>query len=139
MSSNAAAIERAAQRIAQLKRELEQHNRNYYVLDQPTIADIEWDALFHELVALESQHPQLLTADSPTQRVGGKPLEMFIEVTHRVPMLSLGNAFSDADIDNFDRRCVTSMNISSGFPPTRWVGESAVNNFGCCDSRAASS
>ena len=111
MSSNAAAIERAAQRIAQLKRELEQHNRNYYVLDQPTIADSEWDALFHELAALESQHPQLLTADSPTQRVGGKPLEMFIEVTHRVPMLSLGNAFSDADIDNFDRRCREGLDL----------------------------
>lgn len=92
-------------KVTHLKRALDEHNHNYYVLDQPTIADGEWDKLFHELVALESQHPELLTADSPTQRVGGKPLEMFAEVTHRVPMLSLGNAFTDADIDNFDRRC----------------------------------
>ncbi len=98
-------------RIAQLKRELEQHNRNYYVLDQPTILDSEWDKLFHELVALEAQYPELLTADSPTQRVGGKPLDMFAEVTHRVPMLSLGNAFSDADIDNFDRRCREGLGL----------------------------
>ena len=98
-------------RIAQLKRELEQHNRNYYVLDQPTIADSEWDKLFHELVALEAQHPELLTADSPTQRVGSKPLDMFTEVTHQVPMLSLGNAFSDADIDNFDRRCREGLGL----------------------------
>ena len=107
MSPDASAI----QRIAQLKRELEQHNRNYYVLDQPTIADSEWDKLFHELVALETQYPQLLTADSPTQRVGGKPLDMFAEVTHRVPMLSLGNAFSDSDIDNFDRRCREGLSL----------------------------
>ncbi len=101
-------------RIAQLKRELEQHNRSYYVLDQPTIADSEWDKLFHELVALEAQHPELLTADSPTQRVGSKPLDMFAEVTHQVPMLSLGNAFSDADIDNFDRRCREGLGLSDG-------------------------
>ena len=92
-------------KVAQLKRALDEHNHNYYVLDQPTIGDHEWDKMFHALVALESQHPELLTEDSPTQRVGGKPLEMFAEVTHRVPMLSLGNAFTDADIDNFDRRC----------------------------------
>ena len=111
MSSDANAIEQVALRIAQLKRELEQHNRNYYVLDQPTIADSEWDKLFHELVALEEKYPQLLTPDSPTQRVGGKPLNMFEEVTHRVPMLSLGNAFSDADIENFDRRCREGLGV----------------------------
>jgi DNA ligase (NAD+) len=94
-----------AARAAQLRRELEQHNYNYYVLDQPTIADAEWDKLFHELLALETQHPELATADSPTQRVGSKPLDSFASVTHRVPMLSLGNAFADEDIDNFDRRC----------------------------------
>lgn len=94
-----------AARAAQLRRELDQHNYNYYVLDQPTIADGEWDRLFHELLALETAHPELATPDSPTQRVGGKPLESFASVTHRVPMLSLGNAFADEDIDNFDRRC----------------------------------
>ena len=98
-------------KVARLKRELDEHNHNYYVLDQPTIADHQWDELFNELVALETQHPELLTPDSPTQRVGGKPLEMFVEVTHRVPMLSLGNAFSDHDIDNFDRRCREGLNL----------------------------
>ncbi len=94
-----------AARIAQLKREIEQHNHNYYVLDQPTIADADWDRLFHELKALEAAHPELATPDSPTQRVGAKPLEEFAEVTHRVPMLSLGNAFTDDDLAAFDRRC----------------------------------
>ena len=98
-------------KVARLKRELDEHNHNYYVLDQPTIADHQWDELFNELVAQETQHPELLTPDSPTQRVGGKPLEMFVEVTHRVPMLSLGNAFSDHDIDNFDRRCREGLNL----------------------------
>ena len=99
-------------KVAQLKRALDEHNHNYYVLDQPAISDHEWDKLFHALVALESEHPELLTADSPTQRVGGKPLDMFVEVTHRVPMLSLGNAFTDADIDNFDRRCRDGLGLA---------------------------
>ena len=111
MSSDASATAQATQRISQLKRELEQHNRNYYVLDQPTIADSEWDTLFHELVALEGQYPDLLTADSPTQRVGSAPLDMFTEVTHRLPMLSLGNAFTEQDIDNFDRRCREGLDL----------------------------
>jgi DNA ligase (NAD+) len=94
-----------ARRVADLRREIETHNYHYYVLDRPTIADAEWDALFHELKALEERHPELQTPDSPTLRVGAKPLEEFAEVTHRVPMLSLANAFSDEDLANFDRRC----------------------------------
>ena len=111
MSPSASVIAQVTERIAQLKRELEQHNHNYYVLDQPTIADGEWDQLFHELLALETQHPDLQTRDSPTQRVGGKPLDMFDEVTHRLPMLSLGNAFNDEDIENFDRRCREGLDV----------------------------
>ena len=111
MASDAAAPEQVINRLAQLKRELEQHNHSYYVLDLPTITDGEWDRLFHELLALEMQHPELLTQDSPTQRVGGKPLDAFDEVTHRVPMLSLGNAFSDGDIENFDRRCREGLDL----------------------------
>ena len=68
-------------RAQALRRELETHNYNYYVLDQPTIADAEWDKLFHELVSLETEHPGLITPDSPTQRVGSKPLESFATVT----------------------------------------------------------
>ena len=111
MSTDAPATAQVIQRLAQLKRELAEHNHRYYVLDQPTIADSEWDKLFQELLALETRHPQLLTPDSPTQRVGGKPLKAFDEVTHRIPMLSLGNAFSEEDIDNFDRRCREGLDL----------------------------
>ena len=92
-------------RANELKRQLDEHNYNYYVLDRPTIADAEWDKLFHEMVALEKKHPELLMPDSPTQRVGAAPLDAFVQVTHRVSMLSLANAFSDEDIEHFDRRC----------------------------------
>ncbi|MBL8515596.1 MAG: NAD-dependent DNA ligase LigA [Betaproteobacteria bacterium] len=97
--------EAARARAAALKRELEEHNYRYYVQNDPVVTDAEWDALFHELVALETTHPALLTADSPTQRVGAKPATELAEVTHRVPMLSLANAFTDEDLANFDRRC----------------------------------
>lgn len=110
-SSDATASAQVIERVAQLKRELEQHNHNYYVLDEPTIADSAWDKLFHELLALEARHPDLLTPDSPTRRVGGKPLKAFDEVTHRIPMLSLANAFSEEDVDNFDRRCREGLDL----------------------------
>ena len=113
MAANVSATAHATQRIAQLKSELEQHNRNYYVLDQPTIADSEWDKLFHELVALETQYPQLLTVDSPTQRVGAKPSVAFDEVKHRIPMLSIQNAFTEADVIAFDDRCRKELSLKS--------------------------
>jgi DNA ligase (NAD+) len=92
-------------RIAHLRAELERHNRAYYVLDAPTIPDAEYDRLFRELQTLEAAHPELVTSDSPTQRVGGAPLAEFGQVTHEVPMLSLGNAFSAEEAAAFDRRC----------------------------------
>jgi DNA ligase (NAD+) len=92
-------------RIASLRAELERHNRAYYVLDAPTIPDAEYDRLFRELQALEAAHPELITPDSPTQRVGGAPLAGFRQVIHEVPMLSLGNAFSAEEVAAFDRRC----------------------------------
>ena len=92
-------------RAAELKKQLDEHGYRYYVLDQPVIADAEYDQLFHELVALETAYPALASEDSPTHRVGGSILAEFAEVTHRVPMLSLGNAFADEDVINFDRRC----------------------------------
>jgi DNA ligase (NAD+) len=101
-------------RADELRKSLEEHLYRYHVLDQPVIADAEYDKLFHELVALETQFPELAAADSPTQRVGGKILDQFAEVTHRVPMLSLGNAFSDDDIVNFDRRCREGLDLSTG-------------------------
>jgi DNA ligase (NAD+) len=95
----------AKARAARLRREIERHNRLYYNLDAPEISDAEYDALLRELEDLESAHPALITPDSPTQRVGAKPGEGFDEVTHRVPMLSLANAFADEEVEAFDRRC----------------------------------
>ncbi|WP_126445587.1 NAD-dependent DNA ligase LigA [Sulfuricystis multivorans] len=94
-----------AARAAQLRAEIERHNYAYYVLDAPTIPDAEYDKLFRALQQLETEYPELVTPDSPTQRVGGQPLSAFREVRHRVPMLSLNNAFSAEEVEAFDRRC----------------------------------
>ncbi len=88
-----------------LRREIERHLRLYHAEDAPEISDAEYDALFHELVKLEEEHPELATPDSPTQRVGAAPSEAFEQVRHRVPMLSLANAFDEEDVAAFDRRC----------------------------------
>lgn len=92
------------QRIASLRQEINQHNHNYYVLDNPTVPDAEYDRLMRELQQLEEQHPELITADSPTQRVGDKPLSEFGEIKHEMPMLSLGNAFTEQELLDFDKR-----------------------------------
>ncbi|MFZ2974724.1 MAG: NAD-dependent DNA ligase LigA [Ferribacterium limneticum] len=94
----------AVARAAELRAELERHNHAYYVLDTPTIPDAEYDKLFRELQGLESEYPELLTADSPTQRVGGTPLKEFPSRQHGVPMLSLNNAFSPEEVEAFDKR-----------------------------------
>ena len=91
-------------RMAWLVEELNRHIYNYHVLDAPTIPDAEYDRLFRELQALEEQHPQAVSVDTPTSRVGAAPIPEFKQVTHALPMLSLNNGFSDEDIDNFDRR-----------------------------------
>lgn len=93
-----------AERVAKLRAEIERHNHAYYVLDAPTIPDAEYDQLFRELQALEQAHPELLTADSPTGRVGAPPLKSFPQRTHGVPMLSLNNAFEPAELEAFDQR-----------------------------------
>lgn len=93
-----------AQRTEQLRAELRQHNYNYYVLDEPTIPDAEYDRLLRELQAIEAEHPELRTADSPTQRVGNAPLSAFSQVKHQIPMLSLANAFDQAELTAFDKR-----------------------------------
>ena len=87
-----------------LRAELERHNHQYYVLDQPLVSDAEYDRLFRLLQQLESDYPELVDSESPTQRVGGRPLPEFRQVTHRTPMLSLNNAFSEGDVAAFDRR-----------------------------------
>ncbi|WP_339524075.1 NAD-dependent DNA ligase LigA [Pseudomonas sp. EA_35y_Pfl2_R111] len=102
----------AAQRIVQLRAELDEHNYRYYVLDEPSVADAEYDRLFRELQALEAEHPQLVTAESPTQRVGGEALAAFGEVRHEVPMLSLGNAFEEEDLLAFDRSVQSGLGLA---------------------------
>jgi DNA ligase (NAD+) len=94
----------AAARATELRAQIAQHDYRYYVLDDPVIPDAEYDRLMQELRALEAAHPQLVTPDSPTQRVSGTPSGSFGEVVHRVPMLSLDNAFSEEDLRSFDRR-----------------------------------
>ncbi|MEM7542092.1 MAG: NAD-dependent DNA ligase LigA, partial [Pseudomonadota bacterium] len=91
-------------RAGELRELIEHHNHRYYNLDRPSISDGEFDALFKELVALEEQFPELADPASPTQRVGGAASEQFATVEHRLPMLSLGNAFSAADLQAFDKR-----------------------------------
>lgn len=89
-------------RIAELKKQIERHNYLYYVKDSPAITDFEYDALMSELKKLEEENPHLITPDSPTQRIGGKPLEGFETVTHTVPMESLNDVFSKAEVESFD-------------------------------------
>ncbi|HUF19645.1 MAG TPA: NAD-dependent DNA ligase LigA [Burkholderiales bacterium] len=94
----------SAKRAERLRREIDQANYDYYVKDAPTLPDAEYDRLFRELAALESQYPELAVADSPTRRVGAAPLAAFASVTHASPMLSLNNAFSEEEVIAFDRR-----------------------------------
>jgi DNA ligase (NAD+) len=101
-----------AARIAQLRAEIEQHNYRYYVLDDPSIPDVEFDQLFRELQTLETQHPELLTANSPTQRIGVTPIKSFAEVQHRTPMLSLNNAFSENEVRAFDARIREALGVA---------------------------
>ncbi len=101
-----------AQRIAHLRAEIEKHNHQYYVLDDPLISDAEFDAMFRELQTLEAQYPELATADSPTQRVGATPLKSFAEVVHRTPMLSLNNAFDDEEVRAFDARVREALGVA---------------------------
>ncbi|HUU55465.1 MAG TPA: NAD-dependent DNA ligase LigA [Armatimonadota bacterium] len=100
----AEAPESVRTRVAELRRQLSYHNYRYYVLDSPQISDAEYDALFRQLQELEEQYPDLITPDSPTQRVGAAPLDEFTSVRHRLPMLSLGNAFDEDELRAFDER-----------------------------------
>ncbi|WYX27197.1 NAD-dependent DNA ligase LigA [Achromobacter denitrificans] len=99
----------AAQAAARLRAEIEQHNVRYYVYDEPSISDAEYDGLMRELQALEAEHPELVTPESPTQRVGAAPVSAFGAVRHAVPMLSLGNAFDEEDVVAFDRRVTDTL------------------------------
>lgn len=96
-------------RIVELRRLIEHHNRLYYEEAKPEISDREFDRLLDELKKLEAKHPELVTPDSPTQRVGGKPITGFKTVTHRIPMLSIDNSYSANDLRDFDRRVRTTL------------------------------
>jgi DNA ligase (NAD+) len=102
-----------AKRITELREQIRRHDYRYYVLDDPAISDARYDALMAELRALEERHPQLVTDDSPTRRVGGAPSGAFGEVVHAVPMLSLDNAFSEQDVLDFDRRVRERLDVDS--------------------------
>ncbi|MFC1719845.1 NAD-dependent DNA ligase LigA [Pseudomonadota bacterium] len=101
--------EDAERRIGELRAEIDQHDYRYYVLDAPTVPDAHYDRLLRELQTLEAEFPELITPDSPTQRVGGTPLEGFVEVRHATPMLSLANAFSDEEIEQFHERVLRGL------------------------------
>jgi DNA ligase (NAD+) len=123
---SASAVPQAvAERAKALREEIRQHDRAYYVLDRPTIADAEYDALFKELVALEAQHPSLVTRDSPTQRVGGAPQSGFAPVRHAVRMLSIRtetNTAAEAALE-FDARIRRELGLDDEAPPVGYMAE----------------
>src|SRR5678815_5669859 len=100
-----------AARAAELRKSIDDANYRYHVLDEPDIADIEYDKLMRELQEIEAAHPDLATPDSPTQRVGAVPQGAFAEVRHEIPMLSLANAFTDEEVGDFVRRIEQKLEI----------------------------
>lgn len=111
MTSSSA--ESAEQRVRQLREEIAEHNHRYYVLNDPSVPDAEYDRLMRELESLEESHPGLVDPDSPTQRVGARAAEGFETVEHEVPMLSLANAFDDDEVREFDRRIRETLDIET--------------------------
>src|SRR5690348_2198748 len=91
-------------RIEELRDQIRYHEHRYYVLDDPELSDADFDRLMQELKKLEAEHPELITPDSPTQRVGGKPREGFVKVPHSTPMLSLDNAYNEQELRDWERR-----------------------------------
>jgi DNA ligase (NAD+) len=119
-----------AERIAELRLAIREHEDRYYVLAAPTISDAEFDRLVGELRELEARHPELVTADSPTQRVGGRPAEGFATVEHVVPMLSLDNAYSDGDLRAFHDRVVKVLGAGGApAPDVAYVAELKIDGL----------
>ena len=116
-----AADQASAERAAWLRAEIDRHNHAYYVLDNPVVSDADYDRLMRELQDLEHSHPDLVTASSPTQRVGAAPLAAFGSVTHSVPMLSLGNAFDDDEVRAFDKRVSDTLRAAGRLQPGEQV------------------
>ncbi|TRM11578.1 NAD-dependent DNA ligase LigA [Lentibacillus cibarius] len=107
--------EQAQEQIEKLRERLNRYNHEYYVLDAPSVPDAEYDKKMEELIQLENDFPELVTADSPSQRVGGEPLDAFQKVRHRIPMLSLGNAFNETDLRDFARRASQGVDTPISF------------------------
>jgi DNA ligase (NAD+) len=126
MSAQKAAAPAAAARAAELKETLERYNYRYHALDDPEVPDAEYDKLMLELRALETQHPELLTPDSPTQRVGAAPVAAFGTVKHRLAMLSLDNAFSEEEVRDFDRRVRERLDREA---PVRYSAEPKLDGL----------
>ncbi|MEL6548151.1 MAG: NAD-dependent DNA ligase LigA, partial [Myxococcota bacterium] len=117
------------ERIQHLRKELDEHSYRYYVLDQPSVSDAEYDRLYHELVALEREHPESVTADSPTQRVGAKPSDKFEPFPHRYPMLSLGNVFDHDEFRDFDARVKRHLGMAEDAVVT-YAAEPKIDGLG---------
>ena len=115
-------------RLARLRRELEEHNRRYYDEAAPTVSDAEYDALFRELRDLEDAHPELITPDSPTRRVGEKATSGFKSVRHAVPMLSLDNLFAKDGIDALRKWIVSVEKLLPG-EPLAWLVEPKIDGL----------
>jgi len=103
-----------AQRLIDLRKLLNDAAHAYYVLDTPEMEDAVYDRLYRELLEIEEQYPELITPDSPSQRVGGAPSDGFSSVEHRIPMLSLDNAFSDEEIERWHRRLLRELDLQEG-------------------------
>src|SRR5687767_6266981 len=113
--------------IQKLREQIRHHEERYYVHHAPEISDAEFDRLLHELEALETEHPDLVTPDSPTQRVAGRPTESFPTVEHIAPMLSLDNAYDEADLRAFDERVRKGAGL--GETPVSYVAELKIDGL----------
>ena len=118
-----------SQQLEQLRDRIRRHEERYYVLDDPEISDSEFDTLLRELQALEADHPELVTPDSPTQRVAGRPVDGFETVEHSTPMLSLDNAYSKDEIQAFDERVRRGGGIDDLGEPIRYVAELKIDGL----------
>lgn len=114
---------KAAERIEALREQIRYHNYRYHVLDDPEIPDSTYDRLMRDLQALEQSNPDLITSDSPTQRVGAEPIAAFGAVKHQLPMLSLDNAFSAQELVEFNRRIRDKLELSDDDPPVTFAAE----------------
>ena len=119
----------SAARADELRATIDDANYRYYVLDQPTLEDREYDRLLRELTELEAAHPELATPDSPTQRVGATPSSTFAEVRHEFPMLSLGNAFGHDELREFDARVRKGLRLAESDPGVAYVCELKIDGL----------